>query len=406
MNLAVQHLQQSGLPKESELWPIQNPDFIQNPFPWYESLRNLAPLYVMEDGSYLISNYEDTVKYLKHPLMSAVEPERIASKNPWDALFNTMLYSNPPLHTERRRHVNKWFTPKLVRDWVQTTAKITVAKLDALANGAVIDAYEEIAVESTHITICHLLELPEDEIYEVTRHWFHATLALRDYPEPWQIEAAEKGFRYLRDRVDALLSEKLKNPGQGLADELLGKYKAGEMSYDEVAETVLILYASGGHNPGFMIAAGLETFARQPELFKEYKNNPAIRKNFVNELIRMNPPELIMSRYPIEEIEIQGVKIPPESRVKFLLGGANFDPDFFENPYVFDVNRPPENSMNLSFGIGAHSCAGQVLSRAECETVFTIIAERYNAVELAEEPVTDHTERVRSYTNLKVRFIA
>lgn len=405
MNNLIQKVQQGHLPQESELWPINNPDFIQNPYPWYEKLRTLAPIYIMDDGSYLISNYEDTIKYLKHPIMSAVEPEHIASKNPWDALFNTMLYSDPPLHTDRRRHINKWFTPKLVRDWVQTTAKITNSKLDALGDDEVIDAYEEIAVESTHITLCHLLELPEDEIYEVTRHWFNATLALRDHPEPWQLEVAEEGFKYLRERVDKLLADKLVNPGNGLADELLGKFKSGEMSYDEVAETVLILYASGGHNPGFMIAAGLETFARHPELFQEYKNNPAIRKNFVNELIRMNPPELIMSRYPTEEIEIQGVRIPPESRVKFLLGGANYDPNFFENPYVFDVNRPPENSMNLSFGIGAHSCAGQVLSRAECETVFTIIAERFNGIELAEEPVTSHTERVRSMTHLKVKFI-
>lgn len=405
MNSFNQTLEQSHSPDESELWPIHNPEFIQHPYPWYDKLRELAPVYIMDDGSYLISSYEDTVKYLKHPIMSAVEPESIASKNPWYALFNTMLYSDPPLHTERRRHVNKWFTPKLVRDWVQTTAKITNQKLDALQEGEIIDAYEEIAVESTHITICHLLELPEDEIYEVTRHWFNATLALRAHPEPWQIEVAEEGFKYLRQRVDKLLADKMDNPGNGLADELLAKYKSGEMTYDEVAETVLILYASGGHNPGFMIATGIETFARHPELFQEYKNNPAIRKNFVNELIRMNPPELIMSRYPTEEIEIRGFKISPQSQVKFLLGGANYDPAFFENPYVFDVNRPPENSMNLSFGIGAHSCAGQVLSRAECETVFTIIAERFSSIELVREPVVHHTERVRSFTNLPVRFI-
>lgn len=404
MNSLVHSLEQQNLPDESELWPLDNPEFILNPFPFYEHLRTIAPLYIMQDGSYLLSTYEDTVKYLKHPVMSAVEPEWM-EPNPWEALYNTMLFSDPPLHTDRRRHINKWFTPKLVRDWVKTTAKITNLKLQQLEDGQVIDAYEDIAVESTHITMCHLLELPEDEIYEVTRNWFHSTLALRSHPDPWQIEVATEGFKYLRDRVDKLLADKVNNPGNGLADELLAKYKAGEMTYDEVAETVLILYASGGHNPGFMITAGIETFARNPELFDQYRNHPELRKNFVNELIRMNPPELIMSRFPTEEIEIHGVKIPPTSQVKFLLGGANYDPAYFENPYQFDINRPPENSMNLSFGIGAHSCAGQVLSRAECETVFTIIAELYSRIELAEEPEVTHTERVRSYAHLKVKFI-
>ena len=404
MNISVDHSNlSSGLPDESVLWPLDNPEFIQHPYPWYAKLRELAPIYKMEDGSYIISRYEDILKWLKHPVMSSVEPENVP-ENPWHGLHSTLLFMDPPQHTEKRRHLNKWLTPKLVKEWVKAASEHTQAKLDALAKGQVIDAYEEIAVEATHIAICKLLDFPEDEIHPVSRHWFNFTLALRSHPEPWQLQVAAEGFAYLKQRTADLLEYKKQNPGNGLVDELLAKVETGELTYQEVLETLIMIYPSGAHNPGFMIATGIELFAKRPDLLQDYKNKPECRKNFINELIRMNPPELIMSRFPKEDIEIHGVKIPKDAQVQFLLGSANYDEQYFEHPYEFDLNRSPEHSMNLSFGIGPHSCVGQILSRAECESIFNVIAEHCERIEFVGEPVVTHTERVRSYTGLNVIF--
>lgn len=404
MNSSVKNISiDSNLPDESVLLPIHNPEFIQNPYPWYAQLRKLAPVYRMKDESYMISRYEDILKWLKHPIMSSVEPVD-AEPNPWHGLHDTMLFMDPPHHTEKRRHINKWLTPKLVKEWVKSAQEHTEQKLDSLLSDQVIDAYEEIAVESTHVAICKMLDFPKDEIQPVSRHWFNYTLALRAHPEPWQLKVAYEGFEYLKARTNQLLEYKKQYPGNGLADELLAKVETDELTYEEVLQTLIMIYPSGAHNPGFMVATGIELFAKRPDLFQEYKDKPENRKNFINELIRMNPPEFIMSRFSTEDVEIHGVVIPKGSHVQFPLGSANYDEEYFENPYEFNANRPPEHSMNLSFGIGAHSCAGQVLSRAECETIFNAIAERCSRIELAEEPIVTHTERVRSYTQLKVIF--
>ena len=50
---------------------------------------------------------------------------------------------------------------------------------------------------------------------------------------------------------------------------------------------------------------------------------------------------------------------------------ANRDPDVFHEPDAFDYTRSPEESRNLSFGLGTHSCADQLISRAETEAVHT-----------------------------------
>ncbi|MNR20167.1 hypothetical protein D3C85_1369960 [compost metagenome] len=52
--------------------------------------------------------------------------------------------------------------------------------------------------------------------------------------------------------------------------------------------------------------------------------------------------------------------------------------------------------------MGAHQCAGQVISRAEVETIFRVLAERVRFFKLEGEPVMDITDRSRAYVNLPI----
>jgi cytochrome P450 len=58
----------------------------------------------------------------------------------------------------------------------------------------------------------------------------------------------------------------------------------------------------------------------------------------------------------------------------------------------------------VSFGIGVHACAGQVISRAEIEASLNVIAESFTSIELAEDPVTLHDDRIRNYLTLPLIF--
>jgi cytochrome P450 len=135
---------------------------------------------------------------------------------------------------------------------------------------------------------------------------------------------------------------------------------------------------------------------------RAYRDNPSIRANVVNELARLNPVELILTRFPTEDIEIHGVTIPAGSSIKFPVGAANRDPEIYTNPNDFDYNRPPEASRNLTFGLGTHACAGQLLARAETEAILTLIAERYTSVELAGPAVEVRTDRLVAFDKLPV----
>ena len=64
--------------------------------------------------------------------------------------------------------------------------------------------------------------------------------------------------------------------------------------------------------------------------------------------------------------------------------------------------RPLETSRNLTFGLGTHSCAGQLIARAEIEVIFTMTAERFTNVTLTEAPTRVITDRLVAYDKMPI----
>ncbi|KKA09922.1 hypothetical protein VP02_00785 [Pseudomonas ogarae] len=335
--------------------------------------------------------------------MSMVEPEWVQPHN-WRVFLDTILFYDPPKHTAVRRHTNKWFTPKLVKEWVKHTTEVTRNALGQVEEDGYIEAHHHICVVPTHITMCRVLGIAEDDIELVTLN----ALKIVGMQTPAATEAdknrAREGFDWLFSKCRAIIEEKRINPGDGLLDAMLSLEASGDMTSDEVIQTLVLFYFSGAPNPAYVLASILEHFARDPRLFDLYRKEPDVRAAMINEFIRLNPPELSFTRYPTEEVEIRGVKIPAGSSIRFMTAAVNRDETVFRRPNQFDHTRPQEASQHVSFGIGVHACAGQVISRAEIEASLNVIAEHYSGIELAEEPVTLNDDRIRNYITLPLYF--
>ncbi|MFP3996541.1 cytochrome P450 [Pseudomonas capeferrum] len=386
-----------------EVLPWAHPDFRRNPYPWYARLQRDYPVYQESERTFVISRYEDYIKYVKHPAMSMVEPDWVKPHN-WHVFLDTILFYDPPQHTSLRRHTNKWFTPKLVKDWVQHTVDVAEAALDLIDEDGYIEAHHHICVVPTHVTMCRVLGVAEDDIDLATLN----SLKIVGMQTPAATQAdkdrAKEGFEWLFAKCQAMIEEKRTNPGEGLLDAMLKLEQAGEMTSREVIQTLVLLYFSGAPNPAYVTAAILEHFARDPDLYDLYRAQPDARAAMINEFIRLNPPEQSFTRYPTEDIEIRGITIPAGSCIRFMTAAVNRDETVFKRPNMFDHTRPQEASQHVSFGVGVHACAGQVISRAEIEATLNVIASKYSRVELAEEPVTLNDDRIRNYITLPLIF--
>lgn len=62
---------------------------------------------------------------------------------------------------------------------------------------------------------------------------------------------------------------------------------------------------------------------------------------------------------------LHGVTIPAGKPVFLLIGAANRDPDVWQEPDTFDIDRKQSHAQNLGFGFGIHTCLGAALARLE-----------------------------------------
>ena len=80
--------------------------------------------------------------------------------------------------------------------------------------------------------------------------------------------------------------------------------------------------------------------------------------------------------------------IPANSLVNVGIGAANRDPDFFENPNDFYLDRP--KGRILSFGHGAHHCIGASLAKQETRIIFEELFNRYKSISISESFIPEY----------------
>lgn len=389
--------------EETDYLPWADPQFRLNPYPWYARLRRDHPVFEIAPGSFVLTRYRDVMACATHPAMTVKTAWKDAG--PWKAnVMHTVIGSDPPDHTRMRRQINRWFTPKMVREWVETTLTEARRSLDDVRADGVIDGWMELSVKPTHRTMARVLGVPADGEHEVAHAMEEAMQMLSSAPNEGDVERAAVAFDYLGSRIDQMLDQLEAEPGSGLADALLAANRQGEMTRETVRATTLLLYALGHMDVGYMVASGLHQFTKVPGLFSAFKHEREARAAIIEEMIRIDPAELSFVRHATEDVEIGGVHMPAGSQIRCMMGAANRDPAIFEDPDTFNYQRPPEASRHLSFGSGIHNCAGQVIARAEMSTIFEAIAERYDNIALAGEPVIGHHDFARSYQHLPLKL--
>lgn len=392
----------SSAPSEStghEYYPWADPQFEWDPYPWYARAQAEVPVFQEDDGTYVLSRYDDVMTFGKHPAMSVESGWEAAG--PWAVNRNTIAGNDPPNHTRLRRVSNKWFSPKMVQEWVKTTEAATNEMLDGMVDN-VLDGWRDLSVVPTHRTMCHLMGLPDDDAVGVNKEICDAMPMLSARPRDGAVEKATDGFEKLRQRAMPIVTTRAAD--DGLVEGMRAAQLRGDMSETEMQTTSVLFYGFGTLDTSYVIAAGLRIFAERPDVYDDYREHPALRDAIVNEVIRLEPPETSFYRTTTEEITVGSTVIPAGSMIRFLVAAANRDPEVFPNPNQFDHHRPVDQSRNLSFGVGAHSCVAQVLSRAEIRTIYDTVAQRIRKIELVEPVEMDNTDFSRHFTKLTLRL--
>ena len=315
----------------------------------------------------------------------------------------SLLTMDPPDHTRLRRLVGGAFTPRAIAGLEPWIRDVTVRLLAAADVSAGFDLIDALAFPLPFAVICHLLGVPAEDQAQF-RAWGHDVAATLDpqtaataQAQTYAAELALTG--YLQD----LVRERRAHPDDSILSALIAAEEEGDrLSADEVVSTALVLLIAGFETTVNLIGNGTVALLGDPDSWNRLRRDPALVPAAIEEMLRYDSPVQLTSRIATEDVEVGGAVIAAGRAVLVSIGGANRDPEVFERPDEFRIDRP-DPGRHLSFSLGTHHCLGASLARLEGRIAIEELTRRYPALELAAPPARRSLLVLRGFESVPVR---
>ena len=139
---------------------------------------------------------------------------------------------------------------------------------------------------------------------------------------------------------------------------------------------------AGNDSSAETIGNAMHIMCKDPAIQARLRADPTKITAFVEEVLRFESPFGGHFRRVMHDTEYNGVHLKRGERVMLLWGSANRDERVFEQPDVFDMDKPNRKS-HYSFGSGIHLCLGNPLARREVRIVVEELLKRFSTMQLA-----------------------
>ena len=364
--------------------------FYQNPYPAYDAIRAAVPVFKWEQyGHWCFARHEDVSALLRdrrfgrqilhvatrEELGWPEVPEHIKAFNAHER--HSLLELEPPVHTRLRGLVNRAFLSRQVERLRPKIVSLCNQLLDQVEEMNQFDLLTAYATPIPVIVICDLLGVPV-EMKDQLLKWSHDHVAMYMAKRDRMIEdKAVAAVIAFSDYMRGLIRERRKDLRDDLLSELIkAESEGGKLSEDELITTAILLLNAGHeatvHSLGNGVKAMLENNVRRADAA------------IVEEVLRYDAPLHMFTRYALEDLVYNGLKLKKGEVVGLMLAAANRDPARFVEPDRFDPTRDP--NPHVSFGAGIHFCVGAPLARLEMQIALDVLFQRMPRLRIASAP--------------------
>ena len=378
-----------------------DPDFQQNPYPFYEQLREKAPVIWSEElQGYCLADYDDIVAVLS-------EPENYSSSKFWPILLGEydpapevqpMISLDPPDHLRTRTLAQKAFLPRELKKLQEKIEAISDELVDH-AISAREDNTFDMAADFAWLfpvsVIAEMLSIDKSKRLDFKR-WVDDLLAAsnRAIYDDERLAEIKRSSDGLRAYFSKIVDERTANPGDDMISSFIKAEVDGDrLSKIEVINLSILLLIGGVETTSNLLAGLFAYFHDHPEDFQKAREDRSLVPQLLEEQLRFNSPVQSLFRHTNCEVELSGVKIPANALVMPLLGSANRDPNKYPNPDKFDIHRDVRGYM--TFGGGPHFCMGSYLSKFEAAIAVNKLFDRFKVLEPVQQ--TDEVVWIDSY---------
>ncbi len=361
--------------------PMASPELVQNPYPFYESMRRKGAFCRDEFfNGYFVTGYAWIEKLLKDKRLHSggerftamfsyySDAEQAEIRPLSDSLGRWALFSDGEQHVRRRSMLARAFTPAMVgrlRGFVETLCDELLAEV---MHEPAWDFMRQVAIPLPVLVIGRLLGVPAEDLPRLKR-WSEDLARLIGIPlRAIQVSRdANQSILELDEYFSALLKRRRARP----EDDLISGFASRELGMsdaDVVANCSQLLFA-GHETTTNLLGNGVYLLMCHREHWRKCLEGAHSIANLVEEILRFESPVQYQTRVVGEQADYEGVVLKPRERVFLLSAAANRDPAVFAEPNRFDPARANARA-HFAFGAGAHFCLGASLSRLEGAVLF------------------------------------
>jgi cytochrome P450 len=306
---------------------LGSPEIARDPFPHYEELRRAGSVqFLVKHDAWLVLGHDDVQFAFARP--------NLFSNQPYDEVDAVLLAADPPAHPPMRRIVMRYFSPGALDELCAFAEQHAASLLKPE-----IDVVRGYGLPLSEAVAAHLIGFDDRAVDDIRAA--HA-------------EAPELGpYTRALDRIAerATMYQSLRNDGLGDA---------------EARSLIRLLWLAATTTTERVIARCVLGLLQHPDVARAVAHDHALIPAFVEEVLRLHPPEHMVPRLTTEPVTLGGVDIPARALVYLSVAAANRDPAKFEEPSAVRLDRPPVR--HFTFGLGIHHCVGATLGRREIAT--------------------------------------
>ena len=355
---------------------------ITDPYPLFARMREMGPaVFVKPHGYYAVGRHAEAgivaSDYQRFSVAGGVGMSDIRKPGAWRAR-SPITEVDPPEHTQVRAALQKILSPLVVKGWKEKFAQ----RAEEIAEEAVARGTVDGVADITEAYVLDVfpavlgIDVPPERIKLTGELNFNQI-----GPNNERVARALEKAAPIMDWYQQVLQRESMLPG-GFGEKIYEAEDSGAFEKGTAAMHVRSFFRAGVDTTMAGIGSTLKLLSEHPEQLAMVKANPALLKGAFEEALRLESPAQVMFRVTTGEVELSGVRLRTDTKVGYHIGAANRDPRQWADPDRFDLTRQTAG-VHRSFGVGAHVCIGQMISRLEAESILGALIRRVKRIEPA-----------------------
>jgi cytochrome P450 len=361
---------------------------VLDPYPMLNKWREETPVFFAPElDHYVVTRYDDVQKVLldrdtwsaanaSSPLM----PVCLAAQDVLSTGFErvpTLNNSDPPRHGPMRKSVLAVMNPRRLKALEPVLREYARELIEGFLDEPQVDFVDRYAFPFPGFAAFSLLGFPEADT-ERLKDWSRNRVLLTygRLPEADQVATA-RDVVAMWTYVKEFVADRAARPVDDLTSDLvrLSVEQPEQLNQFDIVNIVYSMALAGHETTQNTISSGVLALLRNPAQWQRVVDDPTVRPNAVEEILRYEGPVLYHRRIAKIDAEVGGVAIPAGGRVLMCFASADHDPtQFGPDSDEFRVDRE-EAVYHLAFGKGPHFCLGAPLGRLETEITLDLLTE-------------------------------